>query len=71
MTEPTSDELAESIQSLTDYRDRLKNEVISISQKLRIPTSKINSVLEEHTELKQLEKMINRLNYQRSHLLNK
>ena len=65
MKEPTSEELTESIQSLTNYRDRLRQEVIAISEKLKIPNQKINSSLNNHLELNQIEEILEKLIRQR------
>ena len=66
MPEPTQEELEESIQALRTYRDRLKNEVTSISQKLRIPEKQVKSSLKDHAELKQIENILDRLISQKS-----
>ena len=64
MSEPTSEELQESLELLSRYRDRLRNEVISMSKKLRLPNQKINSSLENHPELKKINNYIEKLNSQ-------
>ena len=61
MKSPTPEELTESIQGLRNYRDRLREEFISISQKLRIPNQKINATVEEHPELKRIDKYLEKL----------
>ena len=61
MTKVTPDQLIESIEALTSYRNRLKDEVISIAQKLRIPQQQINSTLNEHEELKKIEPILSKL----------
>ena len=58
MADPTQKELEESIADLIKYRDRLKAEVVNISRKLRLTSTKINSVLEEHEELNQINAII-------------
>ena len=70
MEEPTADELADSIQDLMNYRDRLRNEFISISQKLRIPNKKINSSIESHSELQNINKFLATLIKQKNNQLN-
>tara|TARA_Y100001968_G_scaffold324163_1_gene362980 strand:- start:1690 stop:1911 length:222 start_codon:yes stop_codon:yes gene_type:complete len=70
MQEPTPDELIESIQDLKSYRDRLRKEIISISQKLRIPNKKIISSLENHIELKKLNECIEQLLAQKQSQIN-
>tara|TARA_B100000700_G_scaffold239596_1_gene266325 strand:+ start:104 stop:316 length:213 start_codon:yes stop_codon:yes gene_type:complete len=61
MKEPTSEELDESIQSLTNFRDRLRKELIEASEKLRIPNQEITSTLKNHSELKQIESILEKL----------
>ena len=45
MQSPTEEELEESIKELTEYKNRLEKEVIAISNKLKIPQKKINSII--------------------------
>ena len=61
MSEPSLEELTDSIQALSQYRDRLRKEVISISKKLRITQSQVNSLLDEHHDLNKIEDVIERL----------
>ena len=68
MSEPTQQELEESIQALQDYQKRLRNEVINMSKKLRISPSQLESRLKSHNELKQIEEIIAKLNNQKSRL---
>ncbi len=65
MSEPTQQELQESIEELTAYHDRLQKEVIKISQKLGMPKNKIESTIDEHAELKNIEEIISKLSKQR------
>tara|TARA_Y100001968_G_scaffold231863_1_gene214577 strand:- start:1554 stop:1769 length:216 start_codon:yes stop_codon:yes gene_type:complete len=65
MEEASLQELKESIEALTNYRNRLKKEVIAISHKLRMPEEKINSTLNEHNELKQIDNIITKLSIER------
>ena len=62
MSNPTQEELKESIKELVEYRDRLKTEVISISQKLKMPQKKIFSIINSHKELNQLQVILSKLN---------
>ncbi len=62
---PSEKELDDSIGALRNYRDRLRNELISISQKLRMPKKKIELTLQEHNELKKIEKALAQLIKQR------
>ena len=59
--EPTQEELNESITALKNYRDRLRKELITISQKLRMPQKKIDLTLTENNELKEIEEAIAKL----------
>tara|TARA_Y100001968_G_scaffold309345_1_gene329013 strand:+ start:589 stop:801 length:213 start_codon:yes stop_codon:yes gene_type:complete len=61
MKEATAEELKESIEALTSYRNRLKEEVIAISQKLRMPEEKIHSTLKDNIELRRIDKVIKKL----------
>tara|TARA_B100000700_G_C14771813_1_gene727098 strand:+ start:44 stop:265 length:222 start_codon:yes stop_codon:yes gene_type:complete len=70
MSEPTPEELSDSITALTNYRERLKKEIIVISQKLRIPTKTIDSALKEHSELEKIDRLIEKLIKQKSNELN-
>tara|TARA_B100001250_G_scaffold97450_1_gene81739 strand:+ start:2215 stop:2424 length:210 start_codon:yes stop_codon:yes gene_type:complete len=66
MSKPTQKDLNESIEALKSYRDRLRNEIKNISQKLHIPKNKIEITLKEHSELKSIEENIERLVQQRN-----
>ncbi len=59
--QPTNQELNESINDLNNYKDRLRSEIINISQKLKMSQAKINASLEENPELKNLEDTIKSL----------
>ena len=62
----TSKELNESIEQLKTYRDRLREEIKSMSQKLRISKSSIEITLEENVELKNIDRILSRLITQRN-----
>ena len=62
--QPTNQELSDSIRELKNYRDRLRTEIINISQKLRMSKSKIEESLIQNDELKTLETSIKNLNEQ-------
>ncbi len=64
MPEATSKEIQASITELTAYRDRLKKEVISVSQRLKMPQKKIEKIIEENEELKKIDEALSRLNNQ-------
>ncbi len=55
----TSKELNDSIELLKTYKIRLREEIISMSQKLRISQSKIEVTLNENNELKHIDKLLN------------
>ncbi len=57
----TSKELNESIEQLKTYRDRLREEITSMSQKLRISKSSIEITLEENVELKNIDRILSSL----------
>jgi len=61
MSEATPQDLKASINELTEYRDRLKKEVTAVSQKIRMPRQKIESTLQEHLELKQVNQILSQL----------
>ena len=62
--------LDESIDLLSGYRDRLRQEVITIAKKLQMPSSKINSTLEENQELNEIKKVLSQLIAHREKQLN-
>ena len=66
----TSKELTDSIELLKTYRDRLKEEIITMSQKLRISQSTINVNLTENIELKNIDKILKKLDDQMNQLSN-
>ena len=66
----TSKELTDSIELLKTYRDRLKEEIITMSQKLRISQSTIAVNLTENVELKNIDKILKKLDDQMNQLSN-
>ncbi len=66
MSEPSQQELQESIEQLIEYRERLSKEVKSVAQKLKMPRKKIEKVLSEHAELSKLNAIIAKLKNQRN-----
>ena len=62
----TSKELNESIEQLKTYRDRIRQEIKSMSQKLRISKSSIEITLEENVELKNIDRILSKLITQRN-----
>ncbi len=68
MQSPTEEELEESIKELTDYKNRLEKEVVTISNKLKMPQEKINSIIKSHSELNQIKIILSKLNKQKKNL---
>ena len=62
----TSKELNESIEQLKTYRNRLREEITSMSQKLRISKSSIEITLDENVELKNIDRILSGLITQRN-----
>ena len=62
----TSKELNESIEQLKTYRDRLREEITTMSQKLRISKSSIEITLGENVELKNIDIILSKLINQRN-----
>ena len=62
---PTEEELEESIKELSEYKNRLEGEVATISQKLKMPHTKIKSVIKSHQELNQIKIILSKLNKQK------
>ena len=69
MSDPTQEELKESIEQLSDYRNRLQTEVVSISQKLKMSQKKITSIINSHKELNQLQEILSKLNSQHENII--
>ena len=61
MTDVSTQELDESIEQLTAYRDRLREDVVAMGQKLKLPQKKIDSTLSEHPELQRIEGILTQL----------
>ena len=68
MKSPTEEELEESIKDLTEYKNRLEKEVVTISNKLKMPQKKINSIIKSHSELNQINIILSKLNKQKTNL---
>tara|TARA_Y100001968_G_C18892342_1_gene496819 strand:- start:321 stop:530 length:210 start_codon:yes stop_codon:yes gene_type:complete len=68
MQKPTEEEFKESIHQLSEYKNRLKKEVILISQKLKMPQRKIESIIESHKELNQITTILSKLNKQKENI---
>ena len=65
MRSPTEEQLEESIKELSEYKNRLEKEVITISNKLKMPQQKINSIINSHSELNQIKIILSKLNKQK------
>ena len=68
MQSPTEEELDESIKELTEYKNRLEKEVVNISNKLKMPRKKLNSIINSHSELNQIKIILSKLNKQKENL---
>ena len=62
MKQPTQEELEESIKELTKYKKRLEKEVVIISNKLKMPQKKIDTIIKSHSELNQIKIILSKLN---------
>ena len=65
MQSPIEEELEKSIKELTEYKNRLEKELITISNKLKMPEKKINSIINSHSELNQIKTILSKLNKQK------
>ena len=68
MQSPTEEELEESIKELTAYKNRLEKEVVTISNKLKMPQRKINAIIKSHSELNQIKIILSKLNKQKENV---
>ena len=68
MPSPTEEELEKSIKALSDYKNRLEKEVVTISNKLKMPQKKINTIIDSHSELNQIKIILSKLNKQKESL---
>ena len=62
---PSVEELQESIDELSAYRERLYNDVIGLGKKLRLSQKKIDSTVNEHPELTRIDEILSQLKHQR------
>ena len=65
MTEPSLDELQESIEELGAYRQRLESDIRALGQKLRMPPTKVEAAVEDHAELQRICEILAQLERQR------
>ena len=68
MQSPTEEELEESIKELTEYKNRLEKEVVTISNKLKMPQEKINSIINSHSELNHIKIILSKLHKQKENV---
>ena len=68
MQSPTEEEFNESIKELSEYKSRLEKEVVTISQKLKMPQEKIKSIINSHQEINQIKKILLKLNQQKENI---
>ena len=68
MGKATKEEFKESINQLSEYKDRLEREVVTISQKLKMPQEKINSIINSHQEINQIKKILLTLKKQKENI---
>ena len=62
------EEFEESIKELSEYKNRLEKEVVTISQKLKMPHTKIKTIINSHQELNQIKKILSELNKQKENI---
>ena len=62
---PTVQELQESIDELSAYRERLYNDVIGLGKKLRLSQKKIDATINSHPELSRIDEILSQLQQQR------
>jgi len=65
MSDPTLQELLESIEALTAYKERLIADVSAMGQRLKLPQKKVDATLASHAELQRIEAILDQLISQR------
>ena len=65
MTEPTLQDLQASIEELEAYRNRLRDDVIAMGKKLKLPQKRSDATVAEHAELQRLGEVLEQLLRQR------
>ena len=70
MSEPTLQELQDSIAELEAYRNRLRDDVIAMGKKLKLPQKRIDATVAEHAELQRLDEVLEQLLRQRDVMQN-
>ncbi len=71
MNGPTEEEFEESIKELSEYKNRLEKEVVTISKKLKIPKRKIESIINSHQELNKIKIILSKLYKQKENSTSK
>ena len=69
MSIPKEEEFEESIKELSEYKNRLEKEVVTISKKLKMPHTKIKSIINSHQELNQIKTILSKLNKQKENII--
>ena len=64
--EVSIEELQESIDELSAYRERLYNDVVGLGKKLRLSQKKIDATINEHPELTRIDEVLDQLKAQRN-----
>ena len=65
-SDPSRQELEESIDQLAAYRDRLVKDVIGMGQRLKLPQKQVEFTLAQHPELQKIEAILAQLEAQKS-----
>jgi len=65
---PKEEEFKESIKELSEYKNRLEKEVVSISRKLKMPHKKIQSIINSHKEINEINEILINLNRQKENI---
>ena len=63
--EVSIEELQESIDELSAYRERLYNDVVGLGKKLRLSQKKIDATISEHPELTRIDEVLDQLKAQK------
>ena len=63
---PSIEELQESIDELSTYRERLYNDVLGLGKKVRLSQKKIDATLSEHPELTRIDEVLDQLKAQKN-----
>tara|TARA_Y100001968_G_scaffold332386_1_gene390349 strand:- start:1547 stop:1777 length:231 start_codon:yes stop_codon:yes gene_type:complete len=61
MTEGINEEIKRSIKSLSEYKDRLSQELLDLARKLKMPQTEINQTLGQHPEINKVKLILHKL----------